>query len=120
MWHKLPGPDHDHIDGETMVHHIHLANSVTGARHNIHILLGCPSCPTCGTVFPKDGEQHDPKAAVEAALEILRANHESILAYAEKHGLAIKVGEYHAVAPEGMRLHHAGPHRILVKERKAK
>ncbi len=117
MWQKKPGHDHDHVDGRTHTHNIHLFNSVTGAEHNIHILLGVDGCPTCGRAYPKNDLGHiDPKAIVDEALAMLRENHAAVLAYAERHNIPVKVGPLHALIPDGHKLHQG----MLVPARRQK
>lgn len=100
MWQKRAGHEHDHIDGRTGVHVVRLHNPVTDGEHLVHILLGADSCSHCKRPFPKDDlGAVDPKAIVAEALAILRDNHEAVMAYAEKHGLHMKVGQGKMLPP---------------------
>jgi len=119
MWQKKAGHEHDHVDGRTHTHHIHLFNSVTGAEHNIHIQLGLPSCPTCGRAYPTDDIGNlDPKSIVQAEVQALQERHGALLAYAEKHGIAVKVGDLHSVVPDSHKAIQVGAHKMLMPQRK--
>jgi len=100
MWQKKAGHEHDHIDGRTGVHLVRLHNPVTDGEHLLHILLGADSCPHCKRPFPKDDlDAIDPKAIVADALAMLKANHDAVVAYADKHGIHMKVANGKMRAP---------------------
>lgn len=114
MWEVRQGHDHNHIDGRTHVHHIHLFNQVTGGEHNIDLLLHAPECRECHRPFAQsDLGGLDPAAEINAALETLRANHDAIMDYAGKHGHPIKLGPLHCLIPDGHRVTQHGPFRML-------
>lgn len=91
MWKKKAGPEHDHIDARTGIHHIHLDNPVTGGEHHLLIPLRAETCPHCSRPHPQDDlGAVDPKAVVQEALDMLTANHKAVLDYAAKHGIHVK------------------------------
>ena len=94
VWAVRPGLEHNHIDGRTHVHHIHLFNQVTGGEHNIDLLLHVPKCRECGRAFPGTAIPALPaiKGAIQAEFEILEKNHAEIMAYAAATGIPIKMG----------------------------
>lgn len=105
-WQKKAGHEHDHIDGRTGTHFIRLENSVTGGVHELHIRLGVDCCSHCSRPLPKgDLGAVDPKAIVAEALEMLIKNHQAVLDYAEKHGIAVKAATHTLAVPEGYRRH---------------
>lgn len=102
MWRVRGGPEHNFLDGRTLVHHIHLFNQVTGGEHNLELLLGNPSCAVCHRPFAGVLGALDPAAHVEEALVQLRSNHDSVMAYLAAHKLPIRVGLLHEVTPNEM------------------
>jgi hypothetical protein len=62
-----------------------------GHRHLLQLAIGHTACPACGAVQPKDNlGALDPAAAVASVNEALNTSQRQMLAYAEKHGLAIR------------------------------
>lgn len=121
MWQKRAGHEHDHIDGRTGVHVVRLHNPVTDGEHLLHILLGVDSCAHCKRPFPKDDlGAVDPKALVEDALAMLKANHDAVISYAEKHGIPVKLGPNASIVPEGHKVLQHGESKLLMPPRKAK
>jgi hypothetical protein len=114
VWAVRQGPEHNHIDGRTHVHHIHLFNQVTGGEHNIDLLLGSPQCRECGRPFAQsDLGGLDPAAEINAALEMLHANHTAIMAYAGKHGVPIRIGPLHSLIPTGHKVTTHGALKMM-------
>lgn len=114
-WHKRSGHHHDHLDGRTLVHNIHLANSVTGAEHHLQLLLKSPCCAVCRRPFTQtDLGLLDPKAEIEKALEMLNPNHDAILQYAQKHNVPILLGELASTLPDGHKHVNVAGQRFLV------
>lgn len=114
MWAVRQGHEHNHIDGRTHVHHIHLFNQVTGGEHNIDLLLHAPECRECHRPFAQsDLGGLDPAAEINAALATLHANHAAIVAYAGKHGVPINLGPLAAVVPPDHRVTQHGAFRML-------
>ena len=102
VWAVRPGHEHNHIDGRTHVHHIHLFNQVTGGEHHLQILLGVPQCRDCGRPFAQnDLGLVDPVAEINSALEALEANHQALASYAGTHGVKVKLGPLASLVPQG-------------------
>jgi hypothetical protein len=121
MWQVKPGHEHNHIDGRSLQHNVHLFDDVTGAEHRIHLLLKADSCPACHRPFPKDSLGHlDPKAAVADALKMLGANLEAVMAYAHEHGVPIVLGPLATSVPAGHRLVANAGVRALLPPKKEK
>jgi len=101
-WIVRPGAEHNHIDGRTHVHHVHLFNQVTGGEHNIDLLLASPTCPECRRPFAQSDLSHlDPAAEINAALETLNGNHAAIMNYAHRHGVPVALGKLASHVPSG-------------------
>jgi len=104
-WKLRVGPEHNHVDGRTHVHHIHLFNQVTGGEHNLDLLLGTPKCPECNRPFAQsDLGSLDPAAEINKALETLQANHAAVMEYAGRHGVPVNLGPLASVLPMGHRI----------------
>ena len=104
-WAVRPGYEHNHIDGRTHVHNVHLFNQVTGGEHNIHLLLGVTACRECHRPYEQsDLGQLDPAAEINKALEALMGNHDAVMEYAGRHGIPIAVGPLHSIIPDGHRV----------------
>lgn len=133
-WQKKAGHDHDHIDGRTLVHNIHLFNSATGAEHNLHIQLKQPCCMTCrrpwsqadlaawmglepGTPAYREPTDLHPGDALEEALEMLNPNHAAILEYSKRHNIPILLGDLASTAPDGHKAINAQGRRFLIPPR---
>lgn len=113
-WAIRPGPEHDHIDGRTHVHRVHLFNQVTGGEHNVELLLGSPVCRECRRPFEQDGVSGlDPAAEINSVLSVLQHNHNRILDYAGNHGVPIKLGPLATVIPQGHRVTNHGEQKML-------
>ncbi len=113
-WGIRPGHEHNHIDGRTHVHHVHLFNQVTGGEHNIDLLLGCPKCPSCQRPFAQsDLGGLDPAAEINAAIEALMENHAAIMEYAGKHRIPIGLGPLGSHIPPGHKVTNHGAFRML-------
>lgn len=113
VWALRQGPEHNHIDGRTHVHHIHLFNQVTGGEHNIQFLLHVPTCRECGRAFERKEGALDIGAAISAEIGILEANHARVMTHAKASGVPIKLGELATIVPEGHRVTFHGPYRML-------
>lgn len=115
VWALRQGPEHNHIDGRTHVHHIHLFNQVTGGEHNIDLLLHVPACRECGRAFP--GSIFPVDAALTAEIQkqigILEENHVNIMAYAAAAGLPIKLGQLASVKPPAHLVSLVGDMKML-------
>jgi hypothetical protein len=62
-----------------------------GHRHLLQLAIGHTACPACGAVQPKDNlGALDPAVAVASVNEALNTSQRQMLAYAEKHGLALR------------------------------
>jgi hypothetical protein len=62
-----------------------------GHRHLLQLAIGHDACPACGAVHPKDNlGTLDPAAAVDQVKSALNTSHQQMLAYAGKHGLAVR------------------------------
>jgi len=119
MWHIPNDEEHNHIDGRTHEHHIHMVNDVTGGQHDIILRLGVDSCPHCKRPYPKDDlGQLDHIQAIQEALEMLEKNHAAVMDYAAQRGIPIKVGPLHSRVPNGHRLAQSGKHKMLIPPRK--
>lgn len=122
-WQKRPGHEHDHIDGRTLQHNIRLFNSVTGAEHNLHLLLKTPSCPTCNRPFAhadagfREPGDLDPRAELEQALALLNPNHAAILEYSKRHNIPILLGDLAGTVPDGHKAINAQGRRFLIPPR---
>jgi hypothetical protein len=102
MWELRQGHEHNHIDGRTHVHHVHLFNQVTGGEHHLQILLGCPKCRECGRPYEQNELGHlDPAAEINKALEALRGNHQALMTYAGRHGVPVRLGPLASHIPGG-------------------
>ena len=113
-WALRQGPEHNHIDGRTHVHNIHLFNQVTGGEHNIQLLLHVPVCRECGRAFSKnDAGGLDLAAAIEAEIKILEANHVKVMAHAQASGVPIKLGPLATLVPDGYKVSFHGPYKML-------
>ena len=112
VWAVRPGHEHNHIDGRTHVHHIHLFNQVTGGEHNIDLLLHAPKCRECGRAFPNGATPVDIAESVAVEIEnqfnILEANHAAIMDYAGRTGLPIRLGPLASHRPPGHAILLAG------------
>lgn len=114
MWSVRQGHEHNYIDGRTHVHHVHLANAVTGGEFNLELLLGCSACPSCKRPFiQSDLSGLDPAAEINEALSDLMANHSALMEYAGKHGHPIRLGPLAEHLPAGHRITVHGGHRLL-------
>jgi len=117
VWAVRPGHEHNHIDGRTHVHHIHLFNQVTGGEHNIDLLLHVPKCRECGRAFPSGKAPVDIAASVAQDLQnefdVLEKNHAEIMAYAAAAGLPIKLGALASLRPPGHSLIAVGGLNML-------
>ncbi len=117
VWAVRPGHEHNHIDGRTHVHHIHLFNQVTGGEHNIDLLLHVPTCRECGRAFPGGESPIDLATAVapqiQKELAILEQNHADIMAYAAATGLPIKLGPLAHLRPTGHTVLAVGDLKML-------
>ena len=119
MWQKKSGVEHDSICGRTLQHVIHTYNSVTGAEHNLQLLLKVPCCATCGRPFAQtDLGILDPQAEVTKALAALQENHEAIMEYARTHNVPILIGPLATVVPEGHRAITSRAGRSLILPRR--
>jgi hypothetical protein len=79
-----------HLDLASGFHVIELRDE-RGNRHFLQLAIGHTACPACGTVQPKDNlGALDPAAAISQVNEALNTSQRQMLAYAEKHGLAIR------------------------------
>jgi hypothetical protein len=108
-WAVRQGHEHNHIDGRTHVHQVHLFNQVTGGEHNLQLLLGVAKCRECGRPFAQsDLGGLDPAAEINAAIKTLAKNHQAIMAYAGKHGIPIKLGPLATLIPAGHKATHVG------------
>lgn len=118
-WAIRPGHDHNHLDGRTHVHHIHLFNQVTGGEHNIDLLLGTPMCPNCKRPFAQEYLGHlNPDAEVEAALETLNNNHRAIMEYVQHYGVPILLGPLATIVPPGHKRVAVGNDHFLHRDSK--
>jgi hypothetical protein len=118
-WAIRQGHEHNHVDGRTHVHHIHLFNQVTGGEHNIDLLLGTPMCPNCKRPFAQDGLGHlNPAAEIEAALEALQGNHAAIMEYVQIYRVPVLLGPLAAIVPPEHKLLSVGAHKFLHPEAK--
>lgn len=115
MWQVKPGHLHNHIDGRTLQHQIHLINSVTGGEHRLQLMLRLPSCAVCRRPFPQsDLGLLDPGAALDEAMALLNPHHEAVLQYSQRHNVPILLGELASNVPAGHRLVKAADRRLLV------
>lgn len=79
-----------HLDLASGFHVIVLENE-RRKRHVLQIAVGHDCCPACGAAYAKDNLGHiDPKAAAAQAIAELNSSESGMLAYAEKHGLAVR------------------------------
>ena len=114
MWAVRSGHEHNHIDGRTHVHHVHMFNQVTGGEHNIDLLLGSPHCRECHRPFAQsDLGGLDPAAEINMALGDLMVNHAAIMEYAGKHGVPINLGPLASHIPAGHKITNHGPFKML-------
>lgn len=114
MWTVRPGHEHNYIDGRTHVHHVHLFNAVTGGEHNLELLLGCPSCPSCNRPFEQsDLSLLDPKAEIAGQIATLTQNHQALMAYINKHGHPVRLGPLATSVPGGHRISIQGQIRMM-------
>jgi hypothetical protein len=119
-WQLKEGHEHNHIDGRTHVHKIHLFNQVTGGEHHIQLLLGASACRECKRSFPQsDLSALDPYAAINEEIALLSENHRAIMAYSQLHNIPIRVGPLATVVPEGHRISIQNSIRVLHPPRKA-
>jgi hypothetical protein len=79
-----------HIDLASGFHVIELRDE-RGNRHLLQLAIGHAACPACGAVQPKDNlDALDPAAALAQVNEALNTSQRQMLAYAAKHGLAVR------------------------------
>lgn len=120
-WAVRPGPEHNHIDGRTHVHHVHLFNQVTGGEHNVDLLLGSPKCRECQRPFEQSDLGHlDPAAEINAVIETLLGNHAAIMEYAAKNGVPVRLGPLATFIPAGHKVTQHGALKMLHTPRGSK
>jgi hypothetical protein len=79
-----------HLDLASGFHVIELRDE-RGNRHLLQLAVGHAACPACGAVQPKDSlGALNPAAAIAQVIEALNTSQRQMLAYAEKHGLAVR------------------------------
>lgn len=79
-----------HLDLASGFHVVELRDE-RGHRHLLQFAVGHSACPACGAVQPKDNlGTIDPPAAIARVLEDLNTSQQQMLAYAAKHGLAVR------------------------------
>ncbi len=79
-----------HVDLASGFHVIELRDE-RGNRHLLQLAIGHTACPACGAVQPKDNlDDLDPAAAMAQVNEALNTSQRQMLAYAAKHGLAVR------------------------------
>lgn len=104
-WKLREGVEHNFIEGALHVHNIHLYNAVTGGEHNLHILLGAPTCRECKRPFAQDDLGHlDPATEINNALETLMANHNAVMEYAKRTGAPVRIGPLASHVPQGHKI----------------
>lgn len=84
--------DREFIDAQTGAHVQVLKNKETGVEHITQIMLAHTACHSCGSAHarPEAADEINPKAKLEADIEMLNASHAAVKAYAEKHKVQIR------------------------------
>ena len=92
-WGIRPGYEHNFIDGRTHVHHIHFLNGVTGGEHEVQLVLGCPSCPTCKRPFARESlNVLNPIEEAQKAMDALEANYKALVDYVNRWKVPVRIG----------------------------